>query len=376
MSNDVSAGITRRGFLALGAAATAALASGGSPARAAAARPATRALGRTGLAVSRLGMGVMITANPEVVRAALEAGVTYFDTARAYMGGRNEEILAEGLGARRKEVVVATKCHVLGSVESIVATCEKSLRALGTDWIDVYQLHGLSQRAQVLRPEHLEALESLRKAGKIRFAGVTTHSAMAEVMDAAVEAKVYDTVLTTFNFREPPGLREAVARTAAAGLGVVAMKVMAGGYRDAALPGLAPFPAALRWAVDQPGIATAIPSLVTFEQLGENLAAVTAASGVLDRAALGFYAAAVSDRHCRVCGGCAGQCPRGADVPALMRALMYAEGYGRPDLGREALAQAGFPCGDCGECTVSCRSGISVPGRVAAARALLGAPAA
>ena len=91
--------LTRRSFLKLGAAAAAAPLV--LPTAARAAQPVTRVLGRTKLPVSELGMGVMITPNPEVVRAALEAGVTYFDTARVYMGGRNEAILAEVLGARR-----------------------------------------------------------------------------------------------------------------------------------------------------------------------------------------------------------------------------------------------------------------------------------
>lgn len=364
-------GLTRRGFLAVGAVAAA---SGLLPAPApAAGKPATRPLGRTKVPVSELGMGVMITANPEVVRAALDAGVTYFDTARAYMGGRNEEILAEGLGSRRKEVVVATKCHTFGRSGAIVTSCEKSLAALKTDYLDVLQLHGLSSREQVLDPENLEGLETLKRAGKIRFAGVTTHGSMAEVLDAAVEARIYDTVLATYNFREPPGLGEAVARAAAAGVGVIAMKIMAGGYREAGFPGLNPFQAALRWVLKNPAVATTIPSLTTFEQLKENLAAAGSSFGARDGLALGLYAAAIGDRHCRVCGGCAGQCPRGADVPALLRALMYAEGYGEPGLARETLASSAFPCASCDACTVACRSGISVPARAAAARAFVGA---
>jgi aryl-alcohol dehydrogenase-like predicted oxidoreductase len=355
--------ISRRSFLAFGAALGAATL----PRPAGAAKPAARVLGRTGIAVSEVGMGVMLTANAAVVRAALDAGVNYFDTARGYMGGRNEEILAEGLAGRRREAVIATKCHTFGRRSSVVASCEQSLAALKTDVIDVFQLHGLSRRDQVLDPENLEAIAALRAAGKIRFAGVTTHGSMVEVMDAAVEAKVYDTVLTTFNFREAGGLAEAVRRTAAAGLGVVAMKVMSGGYTDAALPALNPFQAALRWVLGQQGVATAIPSITTFEQLKENLAAAAGATGLRDELSLRWYAAAVADRHCRVCGGCAGQCPRGADVPAMMRALMYAEGYRQPGLARETLAGAGLPCAGCDPCTVVCRSGIRVPERVAAA---------
>jgi aryl-alcohol dehydrogenase-like predicted oxidoreductase len=362
--------MTRRTFLALSAAAAAAPL--GLPAPARAGRPATRTLGRTGIPVSEVGMGVMVTPNPEVVRAALDAGVTYFDTARVYMGGRNEGILAEGLGARRKEVVVATKCASYGSASAIVASCEQSLAALKTDWIDVYQLHGVSGRRMVLAPEALEGLAALKKAGKIRFAGVTTHSGMAEVLDAAVEAGAYDTVLTTYNFREPPGLGDAVRRAAAAGVGVIAMKIMAGGYRDAAVPGLNPFQAALRWVLKQPGVATTIPSLTSFEQLKENLDAAASSFGARDALALELYAAAIESRHCRACGGCAGQCARGADVPAIVRALMYDEGYGQPGLARETLAAAAFPCADCAACTVSCRSGVRVSERVAAAARLAG----
>lgn len=367
----MATGVTRRDFLRTGVAAAAAAAAPiAFPGPAAAARPATRTLGRTGLAVSELGMGVMITSNAEVVRAALDAGVTYFDTARAYMSGRNEALLAEGLGARRKEAVVATKCHSYGSAASIVNMCEQSLKALKTDWIDVYQLHGLSFRTQVLDPENLAGLAALKQAGKIRFAGVTTHNSMVEVIDAAIEAKVYDTVLTTYNYREPPGLAEAVQRAAAAGVGVVAMKIMAGGYRDAAVPGLNPFQAALRWVLRDRGVATTIPSLVTFGQLEENLAAAGAQFGARDALALELYTAAIGSRHCRVCGGCAGQCPRGADVPAIMRGLMYHEGYGEPGLAAETLASAARACASCPACTVTCRSGLSVPERVAAAAAL------
>lgn len=364
--------VTRRTFLKLGAAAAAASLASPAPAPAGAALPRQRVLGRTQLKVSELGMGVMITQDPQIARAALDAGVTYFDTARSYMGGRNETILAEGLGARRKDVVVATKCPSYGSVASIADACDRSLAALRTDWIDVYQLHGLSSRSQVLKPETLEGLAALKQAGKIRFAGVTTHAGMIEVIDAAIEAKAYDTVLTTFNFRQPPGLAEAVRRAAAAGIGVIAMKIMTGGYSDAAVSGLNPFQAALRWVLRQPGIATTIPSLVTFEQLKQNLEAAAASFGARDALALELYAAAIETRHCRVCGGCTGQCPRGADVPAIVRALMYREGYGELELADETLAAAAFPCASCGQCTVRCRFGVRVPERIALAVGLDG----
>jgi len=360
----VPGGLTRRDFLALAAAAPA---YGVAPASAGArSGPSYRTLGRTGLRVSEVGMGVMISSDPALVRAALDQGVNYFDTARSYMGGRNEEILAQGLAGRRHEAVIATKCHQRNR-EQVVASVEQSLKALRTDVIDVLLLHGLSGRDQVLLPEHLESVEALRKDGKIRFAGVSTHTAMDEVLDAAVKAGVYDVVLTSFNFQSPPEVVEAVRRAAAAGVGVVAMKIMTGGYAMAPLPGLNPYQSALRWVLDHPAVSTTIPSMATFDQVRENAAVMGTEHTWRDAAALEMYAGVVEGRYCRGCGACAGQCRRGADVPAGLRAVMYAEGYRRPDLARETLAAIRLPCGSCDRCTVTCRFGLAVGDRMAVA---------
>ncbi len=365
-------GLTRRAFLALSAAVPAAGLVPGA-ALAAAPGPAFRTLGRTGLRVSEVGMGVMISSDPALVRAALDAGVNYFDTARSYMGGRNEEILAEGLGDRRREAVIATKCHSLGGVERVVGSVEQSLRALRTDVIDVLQLHGLASRGQVLQPEHLQAVETLKKEGKIRFAGVSTHSNMAEVLDAAVEAKIYDVVLTSLNFQSPPEVLAAAQRAAGAGIGIVAMKIMTGGYSMTSFPGLNPYQSALRWVLEQDAVATTIPSMATFDQVRENAAVMGTKHTWRDAAALEMYAGVVGGRYCRGCGSCAGQCRLGADVPAALRAAMYAEGYGRPELAREVLAQARLPCGSCAECSVVCRFGLPVAERIGLAQAVGGA---
>jgi aryl-alcohol dehydrogenase-like predicted oxidoreductase len=354
--------LNRRDFLSGAALTTAALLLPNGAAGAG--RVTTRVLGRTGLRVTEVGMGVMLTSDPAVVRAALDLGVNYFDTARAYLGGRNEEILAEGLAGRRKEVVIATTCHRLGSRDSVIASCEESLRALRTETIDIFQLHGLSDRGSVLNPEHLEAVERLRQAGKIRFAGVTTHTGMVEVMDAAVAAKVYDTVLTTYSHSSPPEVGQAIGRTSAAGLGVIAMKVMSGGYRLDPDPGVSPFPSAIRWVLRNNGVATAIPSMTTIEQAREDIAVMGTTFGLRDRAIVPLHARAVRGLYCRGCRSCEGECPRGADVPEALRALMYADGYGRPELARATLAGGVLPCPECEGCTVRCRFGIDVGRRM------------
>lgn len=317
-------------------------------------------------------MGVMITSDPDVVRAALDAGINYFDTARAYMWGRNEKVLGRGIKGRRQEAIVATKCHQLGSKGKVLASVEKSLRELEIDVIDILQLHGLTRRRQVLLEDHLEAMETLKKEGKIRFAGVTTHQGMIEVMDAAVEAGIYDTVLTVFNFQSPPEVTRAIERTAAAGVGVIAMKVMTGGYTMEAPSGLNPYQAALRWVLGHRSVATTIPSMTTIEQLREDAAVMGTTASWRDDLSLTLYAAVVGGKYCRACGSCQSKCPQGLDLPTIMRAAMYADGYRNESLARQTLAGIEIPCTGCAVCRVSCRFGLHLPERTAIARRFIG----
>ena len=123
--------LSRRDFLALASLIPAAGCAAGRPT--AGEGPVYRTLGRTKMRVSEVGMGVRIRSDPELVRAALDAGVNYFDTARSYMGGRNEVILGQGLEGRRDEAIIATKCHHLGKKSRVIASVEQSLKALKTD---------------------------------------------------------------------------------------------------------------------------------------------------------------------------------------------------------------------------------------------------
>ncbi|CAM8672609.1 aldo/keto reductase [Sphingobium sp.] len=158
-----------------------------------------RFLGRSGLSVSVLGFGAMTfsdgdgryggvgaTRGADAVRQVdmcLDAGVTLFDTADVYAAGRSEEILGEALGARRQHVVVATKAfgrmgsndHDTGlSRRHLIAACEASLKRLGTDWIDLYQVHSFD--ALVPLEETLRALDDLVTAGKVRYVGCSNYA--------------------------------------------------------------------------------------------------------------------------------------------------------------------------------------------------------
>ncbi|HEY5210028.1 MAG TPA: aldo/keto reductase [Stellaceae bacterium] len=143
-----------------------------------------RTLGSTALRVSAVGLGcnpfgheVDAAGAERIVGRALDLGVTYFDTADSYFEGRSEEYLGRALGKRRGEAIIATKfgnpvtrdTAAGASRRYIVAACEASLRRLGTDYIDVYQVH-TPDRATPLE-ETIRALDDLVRAGKVRHLG-------------------------------------------------------------------------------------------------------------------------------------------------------------------------------------------------------------
>jgi len=149
-----------------------------------------RRLGRSGLYVSEVGIGcnnfggrVDEAGTREVVDAALECGINFFDTADVYGEQRSEELLGKALGQRRQEVIIATKFAMPtgpspqdrgGSRRYIMRAVEASLRRLNTDYIDLYQIHGPDPATPL--EETLGALNDLIRQGKVRYIGHSNFS--------------------------------------------------------------------------------------------------------------------------------------------------------------------------------------------------------
>lgn len=150
-----------------------------------------RALGQLsasqiGLGCNNFGMRLDAAESAVVVHKALDVGITFFDTAESY--GSSEEYLGKALGKRRRDVVIATKFGNRGtgaSAANIERAVEDSLRALKTDYIDLYQQHRPDSNTPV--GETLEALEALRKAGKVREVGCSNFT--SQMLEEAREAR-------------------------------------------------------------------------------------------------------------------------------------------------------------------------------------------
>src|ERR1700710_527141 len=151
-----------------------------------------RPLGRTGVHVSRLCLGTMMFGawgnsdhddSVRIIHRALDAGINFVDTADVYSAGESEEILGKALKGRRDDIVLATKFFMPmgedpnrrgGSRRWIVTAVEDSLRRLGTDWIDLYQVHRPDPQIDV--EETLGALTDLVAQGKVRSIGSSSYS--------------------------------------------------------------------------------------------------------------------------------------------------------------------------------------------------------
>lgn len=375
---------SRRGFFGSAAALATAKTTAAAPA---APKLEYRTLGKTGVKITSLGFGCMLASDPAVIERAAEIGINYFDTARSYQNGQNERMVGAALKNWRKKVIITSKSPGQ-TKEAALRDLDTSLREIGTDYLDIWFLHSKSTAADV-KDELLEAQQEAKKAGKIRFAGVSFHFNMPEMLDFVVQRGLTDVALASYNFTMEPAVGQAIQRARAKGLGVVAMKVMAGGYariqRGDRLYGQEPSAltarlkrggamlSALKWTLRNKSVDTAIIGMTDFDELDENLRAMAEPFSQSDQGVLSAQLERISPLYCRMCGSCSGVCDKGVEVAASLRCLTYADGYGQFALARQRyqeLPAAPAVCADCSACTVACPNGVNVRDRLVLAREL------
>jgi len=349
---------------------------------AAAAKPIVRTLGKTGLKMPVVSMGVMNADNPAVVQAALETGIIMLDTAHGYQRGRNEQMIGEVVKGRpRDSYMIMTKVpgpnreKTLQGLEgaalqkAFLERFDLSLQRLGLDHVEFLYLHNNSAPDHVKNPDMIAALQTAKKSGKARFIGITTHSNEPAVIRATIEAKAYDVILTAYNFRQDhrEEVRKAVAEAAAAGIGVVAMKTQAGAYWDKEKLQPINMRAALKWVLNDPNVTTAIPGFTTFDQLKEDWSIVTDIAITPQELKDLHIGEQVAGLYCQQCGQCVAGCPKSLPIPDLMRGYMYAYGYRNLQAAHElvgSLELDGESCGSCASCSAVCAKGFDIADRV------------
>jgi uncharacterized protein len=391
-------GISRRKFMATGGAAVAALGLGGLTGQASGKESSgsseivTRTLGRTGLRLPVVSFGVMNSDSPDLIRKAVDIGIKHLDTAHGYLRGNSETVIGTILEERkcRDKMVLSTKMFFdrekdrkvfqpEGGARGFPATEARfdeqlalSLKRLRTDYVDILYLHSCESAQMSAYEPMLKIFTKAKQAGKARFIGITTHTNEPEAIRAAADTGVWDVALTAYNFiqKHREEVAKAIAYAAGKGMGIVAMKTQGGVQLNRESPAQVNHRAALKWALKDPHVCTAIPGITAFDQMDldfgvmKNLALTSDEEQYLQKAA-----AVAGAFYCQQCGSCLSSCTRQAEIPTLMRASMYAEAY--RNLIQAEIALAEIPegrgldaCGACDSCSAVCRNGIGISDRI------------
>ena len=311
-------------------------------------------LGKTGLKVSRMGLGgipvqrIDRAGTKKLLQAMAAAGINYIDSARAY--SVSEEYLGYGLEGIRDKFVLATKSGAKDK-ETMARDVDISLKNFRTDYIDLYQLHNPDAQGleQILAPGGaLEALQEAKAAGKIGHIGITLHS--LELFQKALDMDWVETIMFPYNFVETQAEAE-IAACREKNIGFIAMKPLAGGaIEDARL--------AMRFVGKNPAVTIVIPGMAELSELQENLAAAEDKSSwtEAEEAKVEEIRKTLGSQFCRRCNYCA-PCTVGIPIPSMFLMEGYLSRYGLADWARgryEALPQTASACIECGACEPRC----------------------
>ena len=352
-----------------------------------------RTLGKTGLKVPVVSFGVMRADNPNLCKAAYEKGITLFDTANGYQNGNNELMLGKLLkDYPRKSFILETKVKPAGvdrdgrptaqtTAEDFLSKFNTSLSRLQMDHVDILYIH------DVRNPELLEykpitdAIQKLKKEGKTKFIGFSTHANMPSVINAAAELKIWDVILTSYNFKldNIAEMDAALKKANDAGIGIIAMKTIAGGgFLDKEKTKPINSTAAIKWALSNPNIHTTIPGMTAFDHLDLNVKIMEDINMSDQEKKDILIARADQGLFCTGCNNCVRTCPLNLPVPDLMRAYMYAYGYSNPSMAYDLLADLGTgssPCTNCKSCKINCTNNFNIREKIADISRLVNVPA-
>jgi hypothetical protein len=312
-------------------------------------------LGKTELDVTTLGFGgipiqrISRQEALQVLARALEHGINYFDTARAYSD--SEKKMGEALKDVRSEVIISTKGIRRGAAQTR-QDIETSLRNLRTDYIDIYFIHDISRegdRDRILAPDGaLAAAQEARDKGLIRHLAISSHR--PEIMADLLRTEAFEVAMIPVNIVDKYFMDEVVPLAREMDIGLVVMKPFAGGALDDA-------PICLRYALDQ-GLDTVIPGMQSVDELDENVAIAESFKPLTEaeREQLEEAAKALGEHFCRQCGYCQ-PCPKGINIPRVFLLDRYYRRYWLKDVAQKkytAMDVQADACEDCGECETRC----------------------
>lgn len=344
-------------------------------------------LGNTGLKVSDVSCGAISLFEPNVLRYAYDCGINYFDTAEGYLRTKSESFIGQALKDVRDKIIITTK-HAYDFKEKvqrdqIIKRMEASLKRLQTDYVDIAMVHNIDDITFLQSEEFQSAYAKLKKEGKIRFTGFSTHNPKL-TLKQALDTDFAQVILFIYNHMEGKEIEPLIKDVRQKGIGTVAMKVFAGGMQgnlQSLVSKETSYPqAAIRWVLSNPHVDCCIVTLSSYSHVEEYVAASAKPLDRTDLKVIGEYQHKAQSLYCRVsCQECLPSCPHRVAINEVLRYAMYFENY---RMEKEAVryyseldeAKKPLSCENCaGYCETACPFGLAVRSRLLHSHEILSA---
>jgi predicted aldo/keto reductase-like oxidoreductase len=380
----------RRDFLKTSAVATAVFVTGPPKAQSAEReKPKVRRyqeIGKTGLKMSDISCGTGALPSSSMILRAIDRGINYFDTAPDY-GSAEEYIGGAMKKIQRDKIIISSKFCVpysypghipAGSKKSdYIKAVEGSLSRMKTDYLDFCFVHAIGEQSKnkdqemkrLFSDELFSAVQNLKKTGKIRFLAVSSHGPdnMESLLLEAVQSGQYDMIMPSFNFLKFPRIPKLLKEARKRGVGVVAMKTLAGAKdMDFDSKSSAFEPAAFKWVLSHPEVNGLVITIKRVSDLDLYLTASGEPLKASDRKVLDQYTRQYGKQYCRTgCNQCESDCPKGVSIATTLRYHMYFSDYGMEKHAMKSYARLQdyaekcFTC-DNESCVSACPYGLPV----------------
>jgi len=257
-----------------------------------------RAVGRTGIIVSPVGFGASRTNEESLIKYAISKGINFIDTGRSYNNGNNEKLVGKAVSGMRKDIVIQSKIRLdpnevtsggkgkkgAEEIRSVLSSkTDASLKALGTDYIDILLYHDASEENLLFHDAVMKFFEEMKSSGVIKAHGFSTHNDLLNLHERNNKELFYDIIMVPFNHKgsfvhsvtgrysewDQNRLVSALTDAGNKGIGVIAMKTCSGGKYSPS-PDIEPcFREAVRWVINHPYISSAAIAMASFEQVDE-----------------------------------------------------------------------------------------------------------
>ncbi len=314
-----------------------------------------KVLGKTGLEISEISLGTGSGQDPNIIKFAINQGINFIHTSVNYAGGKAIGNVAEAIKGRQKDVVLGLKITWQPDDDKAM---DAALKKLGVDSVDI-AFFNIHNPKEIKDKRYKEGAARWKKAGKFKYIGLTTHTAMKECMEEALNQGFYDALMPAYNLTMAEECKEVFSRAKKDNLGIILMKSQKNIKQDDYVQAVSKY-------LQDPAITTINKTLNSFAQIKTLIEAANTPLPKKEDKKIEKKLEVAMIGHCTMCGKCTEACPNNLPVSDLVRCSDYyidsAGSYVEFKDVFSNLSKVQMPseCKDCGKCEKVCKFNVPI----------------